>query len=102
DACAKWAEQDPGRLALIHVSPSGEARNYTFGQMHEDSNRFANLLAGRGVGQGDRVGVLLPQDPVTAIAHIGAYKAGCIAVPLFSLFGAEALQYRLADSGAKV
>ncbi|HUG57306.1 MAG TPA: acyl-CoA synthetase [Candidimonas sp.] len=102
DACAKWAEQDPGRLALIHVSPGGEARNYTFGQMHEDSNRFANLLASRGVGQGDRVGVLLPQDPVTAIAHIGAYKAGCIAVPLFSLFGAEALQYRLADSGAKV
>jgi len=36
------------------------------------------------------------------MAHIGIYKSGCIAIPLFSLFGAEALQFRLADSGAKV
>lgn len=102
DACTKWAEQDFGRLALIHVGQDGKASNYTFGQMHEASNRFANLLRGVGLEPGDRVGVLLPQAPETAMAHIGAYKSGCIAIPLFSLFGAEALQYRLADSGAKV
>ncbi|MGP1614826.1 MAG: AMP-binding protein, partial [Pollutimonas bauzanensis] len=102
DACAKWAEREPGRLALIHVNQDGEARNYSFGQVHEASNRLANLLAGRGVEPGDRIGILLPQDPATAIAHIASYKSGCIAIPLFSLFGAEALQYRLADSGAKV
>ncbi len=102
DACTKWAEQDFGRLALIHVGQDGKASHYTFGQMHEASNRFANLLHSVGLAPGDRVGILLPQAPETAMAHIGVYKSGCIAIPLFSLFGAEALQYRLADSGAKV
>ena len=41
------------------------------------------------------------QSPETAVAHIAAYKAGMIAVPLFVLFGADALEYRLADSGAR-
>ena len=46
-------------------------------------------------------GILLPQAPETAIAHVAAYKAGLIAVPLFTLFGEDALEFRLADSGAK-
>lgn len=36
------------------------------------------------------------------MAHIATYKVGGIAVPLFVLFGPEALQFRLHDSGAKV
>lgn len=102
DACAKWAEQEVGRLALIYVGQDGKTSNYTFGQIHEASNRFANLLRSTGVRPGDRVGILLPQAPETAMAHIAAYKSGCIAIPLFSLFGVEALQYRLADSQARV
>src|SRR5690606_23767225 len=85
DACTKWAEQDPGRLALIYVGPDGKAINHTFGQLHEASNRFANLLRSVGVAPGDRVAVLLPQAPETAMAHIAIYKSGCIAIPLFSL-----------------
>ncbi len=102
DACAKWAEREPDRLALLHVRQDATVENYTFGQIHEASNRLANLLADRGMQAGDRIGILLPQDPITAIAHIAAYKSACIAIPLFSLFGPEALQFRLADSGAKV
>src|SRR5690606_24652762 len=48
----------------------------------------------------DRVGVLLPQVPEAAIAHLATYKLGAIAVPLFQLFGEQALEYRLRDSGA--
>ena len=58
--------------------------------------------AALGVARGDRVAVLLPQAPETAIGHIAAYKLGAVAVPLFALFGPEALQYRLGNSGAKV
>src|SRR3546814_12057322 len=70
--------------------------------MHESSNRLANLFLALGAKPGDRIGILLPQAPETAWAHIAAYKIGCIAIPLFTLFGAEALCYRLADSAALV
>ncbi len=50
--------------------------------------------------RGDRVGILLPQSPETAIAHVAAYKSALVAIPLFVLFGEEALDYRLGDSGA--
>jgi acetyl-CoA synthetase len=63
---------------------------------------MANLLAARGVHRGDRVGILLAQGVETAFAHIACYKAGLIAVPLFTLFGEDALEYRLQASGARV
>jgi acetyl-CoA synthetase len=59
------------------------------------------VLAAMGVAAGDRVGVLLPQRPETAIAHLAIYKFGAIALPLFTQFGPDALEHRLGDSGAK-
>ncbi|MEO3430793.1 acyl-CoA synthetase [Pelagibius sp. CAU 1746] len=104
DACDKWAQDGNGagdRLALIHLTAEGKEERYSFRDMKRLSNRCANLLEAQGVEQGDRVAILLAQGPETAIAHLAAYKLGAIAVPLFTLFGEEALQYRLANSGAK-
>ncbi|NYT24817.1 AMP-binding protein [Alcaligenaceae bacterium] len=100
DVCDKWAQQDPGRLALIYVTASGEVSEYSFGRLRELSNRLANLLRQSGVGRGDRVAVLLPQCPEAAFGHIAVHKLGAISIPLFTLFGAEALEFRLRDSGA--
>ena len=44
----------------------------------------------------------LPQSFETVIAHVAAYKLGAIALPLALLFGADAMEYRLQDSGAQV
>ncbi len=101
DICDKWADGS-GKEALIYERSDGRVHRYSFDDMRSLSNRTANLLTARGVRQGDRVAVLLPQQPETALAHIATYKAGAIAVPLFTLFGFDALRYRLADSGAKV
>src|SRR5207342_837527 len=51
--------------------------------------------------RGDRVAILLPQTPETAVAHIATYKLGAVAVPLAILFGVDALSYRLANAGVK-
>ena len=99
DVCDKWADGS-GRLALIVEAPDG-ARRYTFDQLKAWSDRFAQALRAQGVDRGDRVGILLPQTLETAVAHIAIYKLGAIAVPLFTLFGTEALQYRLENSGAR-
>ncbi len=100
DVCDKWSHE-PARIALIHKPQVGECVEYTFCDIRRLSNQAANLLTRSGVTRGDRVAVLLPQLPETAISHVAIYKVGAIAVPLFSLFGVEALEYRLADSGAR-
>ncbi len=89
-----------GRTALI-VEEGGVGRELTFEHLQERSRRFANALAAHGVGRGDRVGILLPQCAEALIAHLAAYRLGAIALPLFTLFGPDALAYRLNDSGAK-
>ena len=101
DCCDRWAEAEPGRVALICVPSEGAAREVTFAELRDLSNRFANVVRAHGIGPGERVGILLPQAVETAVAHLGLYKAGAVAIPLFGLFGPDALAFRLADSGAR-
>ena len=89
-----------GRTALVHLHGDGRVERISFDALSEASNRLANSLRAQGVLRGDRVAVLLPQVPEAAIAHLAAYKLGAIAVPLFQLFGPDALEYRLHDCGA--
>ncbi|MCO5130300.1 MAG: AMP-binding protein [Xanthobacteraceae bacterium] len=91
-----------GRTALIHESANGAVATLTFEALQDRSRRLANALTAHGLARGDRIGILLPQCPEALIAHLAAYRIGAIALPLFTLFGPDALAYRLDDSGAKV
>jgi acetyl-CoA synthetase len=101
DVCDKWADGSD-RLALIQEDVQGGITRYTFDELKRLSNQFANVLARRGVQRGERVAIFVRQSVEAAIAHLAAYKSGCIAVPLFALFGTDAVEYRLAHSGATV
>jgi acetyl-CoA synthetase len=101
DVCDKWAERTPSRPAIIEVRDDGPDRTLTFADLRALSNQTANLLAGHGIARGDRVGILLPQTAETAYSHIALYKLGAIAIPLFTLFGDEALAFRLGNAGAR-
>lgn len=101
DVCDKWADGS-GRLALIHETAQGDVSRLTFDDLRNASNRLANSFARAGLRRGDRIGIFLAQGPETAIAHLAAYKFGAIAVPLFTLFGVDALEYRLADRKSTV
>jgi len=100
DVCTKWADGSQ-RLALIEESAAGQVRRFSFDQLEVWSNQLANALTQVGLQPLDRVAVLLPQCVETAIVHLAAYKSGATAVPLFSLFGPESLDYRLQDCGAR-
>ncbi|MCQ6463412.1 AMP-binding protein, partial [Vibrio parahaemolyticus] len=54
-----------------------------------------------GLKRGDRVAVFLSQSVELPIAHLAAFRSGMISVPLFTLFGEDALEYRLSNSGAR-
>ncbi len=99
EACDRWADGS-GRTAMIHLAEDGTAERISFDELHRRACRLANALLAQGVARGDRIGVLLPQCPEAAVAHLAAYRIGAVAVPLFLLFGEDALEYRLADCAA--
>src|SRR3989475_3254357 len=101
DVCDRHAD-DPSRLAMIYEDDTGQVSTHTFAEFRAHSNQLAQALIRLGITRGDRVGIILSQRPETAVAHLAAYKLGAIALPLSTLFGPEALDYRLRDAGAQV
>jgi acetyl-CoA synthetase len=97
----RWAD-GRGREAVVELDPAGNRRVWTFDRIASNSRRCANLFLACGLAPGDRVAILLGQRIETLIAHLGAWRLGAITVPLFSLFGPDALAWRLADSGARL
>lgn len=100
DVCDQWAD-DPGRVALIYEDADKKVHTYTFGDVRGYANQFANTLLAKGLRRGDRVMLLLAQDPECAIAHVACFKSGIVSSPTSVLFGPDAITYRLNDSGAK-
>ena len=99
-ACDRHADGS-GQLALIYVDEDGGIRRLSFDQISDLSKRFANVLKADGLARGDRVAVFLSQSVELPIAHLAAFRSGLISVPLFTLFGEDALEFRLANSGAR-
>jgi len=99
-ACDGWAVREPDRPAL-YLKSDGGFRPLSYGALASLSNRLAHALIAKGIGPGDRVGILLPQSPEVLATHFAVYKIGAIAVPLAGAFGFEAIAYRLEDSGAR-
>jgi acetyl-CoA synthetase len=99
--CTRWAD-DPARIAIYYESEDGEQHVLSYARMQEEANRLSNLLRSLGLQRGDRVALILPQRPETAIAHIACHQLGLIVMPLSVLFGPDALEYRLQDSQAKL
>ena len=87
-------------LALIVEATDGTVRNWTFGQLLASSSRLANALQARGVAKGDRMAVFLSQGAELTLCHLAGYRMGAVVLPLFTLFGEDALEYRLADAEA--
>ena len=90
------------RIALRWLSKEGAQRNYTYGDLLDRTNRFANVLTRLGVGKGDPVAVLAGRIPELYIAALGALKTGSVFTPLFSAFGPEPIEARINIARAKV
>jgi acetyl-CoA synthetase len=100
-ACCDRHADGTSRLALIYVDEDGSSRHTSFDELAELSRRFANVLVADGLVRGDRVALFLSQSVELPLAHFSAFRAGMISIPLFALFGEVALEFRLANSGAK-
>lgn len=90
------------RCALVFIDDQGRASRHSYAELAELSDRAASLLRDLGVRAGDRVAGFMPRGPEILIAMLGAIKAGAIYVPIFTGFKRDAIEYRLAHSGARV
>lgn len=88
--------------ALLFVTADDSTETYTFAQLKELSDTFANVLVANQVQKGDRVFIFLPPVPERYVAFLGALKLGAVVGTMFAAFQEMALLDRLSDSEASV
>ncbi len=102
-ACVdRWADEDPGRTALLSHKESGETRVASFGELRDTVGRLAGALRSLGVGRGDAVAVFLPMGEEAVASFLAIARIGAIFIPVFSGYGPDAVAGRLGDPKPKV
>lgn len=91
---------DPHRVAARIASADGGTEELSFGELARLTSRFAHHLTRLGVTAGQPVGVLMEPSRAFYAALFGVIKQGAVAVPLYTLFGPDAVRERLDDCGA--
>ena len=92
----------PEAVALRIQKADGGRETHTFGALAAWSSRFAHWLEAQGVARGERVAIMLEPSLAFYGALFGAVRRGAIAVPLFTLFGPDALALRIGDCSPTV
>jgi acetyl-CoA synthetase len=90
------------KAAILWEGEPGDTRVLTYGELHREVCRFANVLLGLGVRKGDRVAIYMPMIPELPIATLACTRIGATHSVVFGGFSAEALRDRIEDAGAKV
>ena len=94
-------EHQADAVALIwEGDEAGEGRRLTYGQLHDEVCRFANVLREQGLGRGDRVTIYLPNIPEAAVAMLACARIGAIHSVVFAGFSPESLADRIIDCGS--
>jgi acetyl-CoA synthetase len=96
DRHALGARRD--QVALLWEGEPGEVRRLTYGDLHEQVQRFANVLKGLGIKRGDRVAIYMGMCPELAIALLACARIGAIHSVIFGGFAAHAIVDRVNDS----
>src|SRR5215471_12853128 len=91
------AQSDPGHVAL-----KLDDAELTYAQLDGASAHIAGLLREKGVGPGDRVGIMLPNVPHFAVCYYGVLRAGGVVVPMNVLLKRREVAFYLRDSGANL
>ena len=91
------AERHPERPAL-----KLDDAVLTYRQLDGATAHVAGLLKAKGVGTGDRVGIMLPNVPYFGVVYYGILRAGGVVVPMNVLLKGREVSFYLSDPGAKL
>jgi len=90
------------KAAIVWEGEPGEQRTLTYGQLHREVSRFANVLKRAGVEKGDRVALYMPLVPELAVAMLACARIGATHSVIFGGFASQALIDRINDAGCKL
>ncbi|HEY0173110.1 MAG TPA: acetate--CoA ligase [Pyrinomonadaceae bacterium] len=90
------------KAAIVWEGEPGEQRTLTYGQLHREASRFANVLRRAGVEKGDRVALYMPLVPELAVAMLACARIGATHSVIFGGFASQALVDRINDAGCKL
>jgi len=95
-----FADLDTAALDSVAIVDGVTGAETTYRQLVAQIDLFAGALAARGVGLGDRIGVLCPNVPAFATVFHGILRAGATATTINSLYTADEIAAQLEDSDA--
>ncbi|MDA0589708.1 MAG: acetate--CoA ligase [Planctomycetota bacterium] len=90
------------KAAIIWEGEPGDQRVLTYGDLHREVSKFANVLKKLGVETGDRVTLYMPMVPELAIAMLACARIGATHSIIFGGFSADAIADRNNDAEAKL
>ncbi|MHA7177424.1 acetate--CoA ligase [Arthrobacter sp. Sr24] len=90
------------KVALFCEGEPGDRRAITYKELQDQVCQAANALEALGIGEGDRVVIYLPVIAETVIITLAVARIGAVHSLVFGGFSAEALQFRVEDTGAKL
>ncbi|HEU4325690.1 MAG TPA: acetate--CoA ligase [Roseiflexaceae bacterium] len=90
------------KLALVWESEQGETRRYSYAELADEVNRFANVLKSQGVEKGDRITIYLSRVPELLFAMLATAKIGAVHSVVYGGFSTEALHSRIEDAQSAI
>ncbi len=102
NALDRHLEKNADRVAFYWEGNAiGEDKTYTYGQLHEEVCKFANVLKSKGVKKGDRVSIYMPMVMELTVAVLACARIGAVHSVVFGGFSADSLADRILDSDCK-
>lgn len=102
DVVDEYARLEPAKRALVWCDDRNEERTFTFADIKRLSDKTANFFLSKGIGEGDRVLVILQRRYEYWTVLIALAKLGAIAIPATHMLMEKDLVYRMEKAGVKM
>lgn len=101
DIVDRLAQDQPDKLAMLHIAKNKRERRLTFEDMSRYSSKAAAYFESLGIEKGDRVMLVLKRHYQFWFAILGLHKLGAVAIPATNLMKQQDFEYRFKAAGVK-